>query len=110
LLQLAALLPSLPLMIGVPAWLRDPANRHARRVLLCWLGFGFLFFQIVSNKRHYYLVPLQPACAILVGLAAAAWSERPDARRWTFTAFGALLAVAGVAAAVLAFHPPALKG
>lgn len=106
--QLCALLPALPLLATLPAWWRDPSSRHARRVLACWAAFGFLLFQAVSNKRFYYLVTLQPAFAAMIGLAADRWAEQKDAKRWSFTGSGVILALAGVAALVAAFVQPSV--
>jgi 4-amino-4-deoxy-L-arabinose transferase-like glycosyltransferase len=69
-IQLTSVLPLLPLLPTLVGWVRDPASGVSRRHLLAWLGFGFLLFQIASNKRVYYLIPLQPAVAVMIGLAA----------------------------------------
>jgi 4-amino-4-deoxy-L-arabinose transferase-like glycosyltransferase len=68
-IQLASVLPLLPLLPTLVGWVRDPASGVSRRHLLAWLGFGFLLFQIASNKRVYYLIPLQPAVAVMIALA-----------------------------------------
>jgi len=108
--QAMAVLPFLPLLVAVPAWLRDPAHRAPRLLLGCWIGIGFLFFQVFHSKRFYYLLPLQPAVAVVLGLAADAWIERKDARRWSFLATGALVLVAGLGAAAVPFLPLKLGG
>jgi len=107
-LQLSALLPALPLLAALPGWFRDPSSRNARRVLCCWAAFGFLLFQVVSNKRSYYLVTLQPAFAAMIGLAADRWAEQKDGARWSFRAGGGLAVLAGLACIVLAFVHPGL--
>jgi 4-amino-4-deoxy-L-arabinose transferase-like glycosyltransferase len=101
--QLAAVLPLLPLLVAVPAWARDPANRPARRLLGSWALLGFVFFQAVSNKRYYYLVTIQPAFAAMMGLAGDHWAARKGAGRWSFLATGVAVAAAGLACAVLPF-------
>ncbi|MBV8880651.1 MAG: phospholipid carrier-dependent glycosyltransferase, partial [Planctomycetaceae bacterium] len=107
--QAAGLLPMLPLLVALPAWLRDPASRDARRLLGCWAAFGFLLFQVAANKRIYYLVPLQPAFAAMIGLAADRWAERKDGPRWSFLGVGVALAAAGLACVALAFVRPSLS-
>jgi 4-amino-4-deoxy-L-arabinose transferase-like glycosyltransferase len=103
--QMAALLPLLPLLIAVPAWTRDPAQRTARRLLGSWALFGFLLFQAASNKRYYYLVTIQPAFAAMMGLAADHWASRKDAGRWSFPVTGIAVALAGLVCAALPFVP-----
>jgi 4-amino-4-deoxy-L-arabinose transferase-like glycosyltransferase len=107
-LQLSALLPALPLMAALPGWFRDPSSRNARQTLCCWAAFGFLLFQVVSNKRSYYLVTLQPAFAAMIGLAADRWAEQKDRARWSFATGGVVAALAGLACIVLAFVQPGL--
>jgi 4-amino-4-deoxy-L-arabinose transferase-like glycosyltransferase len=101
--QAVTILPFLPLLVAIPEWLRNRGNRTPRLLLGCWIVFGFALFQAASNKRFYYLVPLQPAVAAVLGLAADAWIERKDARRWSFLATGGLVVVAGLGAAVVPF-------
>lgn len=101
--QALTVLPFLPLLVALPAWLRDPANRVPRLLLGCWILAGFALFQAASNKRFYYLLPLQPAVAAVLGLAADAWIERKDARRWSFGVVGSLVALAGIGCAVVPF-------
>lgn len=106
--QLGALLPALPLLAALPGWWRDPSSRHARRILACWALFGFLLFQVVSNKRFYYIVTLQPAFAAMIGLAADRWAAQEKGSRWSFVGSGVLLALAGLAAVVVAFVQPSI--
>jgi 4-amino-4-deoxy-L-arabinose transferase-like glycosyltransferase len=108
-IQLCALLPSLPLLAALPGWWRDPSSRNALRVLGCWVAFGFLFFQVFSNKRFYYIVTLQPAFAAMIGLAADRWAEQKERSRWSFVGSGVLLALAGVACLVLVFMQPGIN-
>jgi 4-amino-4-deoxy-L-arabinose transferase-like glycosyltransferase len=69
-IQVAAILPMLPLLPLLVGWSRDAASGITRRHLFAWLGFGFLLFAIPANKRMYYLIPLQPAVAVMIALAA----------------------------------------
>ena len=108
--QLAALLPFLPLLVALPGWFRDPANRAVRRLLGSWALFGFLLFQLASNKRYYYLVTIQPAFAAMIGLAADQWIEQKDLRRWSFLVTGALVALAGIVCGILPFLPLGIGG
>src|SRR5262249_4054380 len=77
-IQLTSILPMLPLLPGLVGWFRDPASGAARRHLAAWVAFGFLLFEVVSNKRMYYLIPLQPAAAVMIGLAAERAREAKD--------------------------------
>jgi 4-amino-4-deoxy-L-arabinose transferase-like glycosyltransferase len=101
--QALTLLPFLPFLVAIPAWLRDPANRVPRLLLGCWIVVGFALFQAASNKRFYYLVPLQPAVAALLGLATDAWIGRKDARRWSLVVVGSAVALAGLGSAIVPF-------
>ncbi len=68
--QLLFLVPMLPLLPEAVRWLRDKHSEPARGHLAAWIGSGLLLFTIVANKRHYYLLPLQPAFAVMIALAA----------------------------------------
>ncbi len=100
--QIATILPLLPLLPVAVKWLFSRDSGPARAHLLAWWGFGFLIFMIASNKRMYYLLPLQPACALMVGVAL---DERPPgSRRWAVLS-GILLGLAALAAAVVLSSP-----
>jgi 4-amino-4-deoxy-L-arabinose transferase-like glycosyltransferase len=107
--QLAAFLPVLPLLAALPSWFRARESGVARRQLAAWAVFGFLLFQMASNKRYYYLVPIQPAIAAMIGLAADAWVDRAGAKRWSYAATGILVALAGLGLTLLAFAPQFLQ-
>jgi len=107
--QLSAVLPVLPLLATLPAWFRGGGCSPARRHLAAWAVFGFLLFQAASNQRYYYLVPIQPAVAAMIGLAADAWADRVGAKRWSFLGTGILVVLAGLGAVALAFAPQALQ-
>ena len=67
--QLLWLVPMLPLLPEWVRWLAARGSGPARAQLASWAGFGFLLFLISAAKRHYYLLPLQPAFAIMIALA-----------------------------------------
>ncbi len=105
--QLAAVLPLLPLLPTLVGWVRDPASGVARRNLLAWFGFGLLLFQIASNKRVYYLVPLQPAAAVMIALAAERALRRDSdvvLRRSAMIA-GSLIVLGAVALGIVSMTP-----
>jgi 4-amino-4-deoxy-L-arabinose transferase-like glycosyltransferase len=52
----------------IEGWRRARQGDAASRLLLVWLGFGFVFFSLSASKRSVYLLPVIPAAAILVGL------------------------------------------
>jgi len=67
------LLPVLlfPYSVWAPAWKaalrwRPRTGDEGTRFCLAWLLPGLLFFSLISGKQPHYLVPLLPACALLV--------------------------------------------
>ncbi|MBX7137414.1 MAG: phospholipid carrier-dependent glycosyltransferase [Oligoflexia bacterium] len=52
--------------------LRDPQAR----IISIWFWTGFLFFSLASGKRHSYLLPLYPACAVFAALYLEQWLSR----------------------------------
>jgi 4-amino-4-deoxy-L-arabinose transferase-like glycosyltransferase len=109
-IQLVAVLPLLPLLPPLVGWMKDRASDPARRHLTAWLGFGLLFFLIPSNKRMYYLIPLQPAAAAMIALAADRMLRASDGRAVSLVSrvVAGLAGLAGLAAAALAFRPSLL--
>jgi len=107
-IQLAAVLPLLPLLPLLEGWARDRASDPARRPLFAWLAFGFLLFQIASNKRMYYLIPLQPAVAVMIALATeralALNSER--LLRYSTVVVGSIVVLAGLGLTFVSFQSP----
>lgn len=57
------------------AWLRQPRSQHLRIFAFFWFICIFGFFTIAVTKLPSYVLPLMPACGILVALV---WSE-PEA-------------------------------
>lgn len=57
----------LPWTSALP-WLRQGQGeaRSARRLLLAWCGFVFVFFSVSSSKLPSYILPMFPALALLV--------------------------------------------
>lgn len=110
-LQLGVILAMLPLLPALLAWARDRESDPARRHLAVWFAFGFLLFQIAANKRTYYLLPLQPAVALMIGLAVDRALTRGDARwlKVTATAMGALVVAAALGALAVAVRPELLS-
>ena len=107
--QFMILLPTAALL---PEAIRRLVRRDAGRLtmtLTIWVAAGFLVLMAASNKRWYYLLPLQPAIALLVALAIAPlWdSEPPEALRWGTRLMGGLMAAGALIAAVCAFSAPA---
>ncbi len=106
LIFLAAMMPLLP---EAARWLSDKRSDPARRHLLTWVGFGFLLFLVAANKRHYYLLPLQPAFAVMIALAA---DSAVEGGRRRFLAWGTGIAsgllVLGCAAGLYVASKPSL--
>jgi 4-amino-4-deoxy-L-arabinose transferase-like glycosyltransferase len=110
-IELAAVLPLLPLLPALAGWAGDRASGAARRQLFAWLGFGLLFFLIPQNKRMYYLIPLQPAVAVMIGLAALRAMTRREERPLALSALavGTLVAITGLLAFPIGFNPSLLS-
>jgi 4-amino-4-deoxy-L-arabinose transferase-like glycosyltransferase len=64
--------------------------------LLAWIVWGFVFFSASRNKLPGYLLPLLPAVAALIGLAAAEVRERSPK----------MMVLLGASAALLCVIPP----
>jgi 4-amino-4-deoxy-L-arabinose transferase-like glycosyltransferase len=111
-IQLAVILPLLPLLPCLACWARDPAGGAARRHLAVWLAFGFLLFEIPVNKRMFYLLPLQPAIAVMIGLAAErVWAAKDEGvLKVSSLVTGLLAVIAAIGAAALAVRPSLVAG
>jgi 4-amino-4-deoxy-L-arabinose transferase-like glycosyltransferase len=91
---LAGLIPWAPL---VALSLRRPTVRDRRKAfLLAWVVWGIAFFSMAANKLPAYILPLLPACAVLM---AVGLDELAGSRPWL--AVCALLLVAFPMAAPL---------
>jgi 4-amino-4-deoxy-L-arabinose transferase-like glycosyltransferase len=108
--QAIALLPMLPLLPEAVRFLMDRVSGPARAHFAAWAGFGFLVFLAAANKRHYYLVPIQPAFAVLIGLATDALlaERRRPALSWGQSIVGLALALGSLGCIVLTIIPGAL--
>jgi len=89
--------------MGFSRWRREPMwERYEVTYLLIWVAVVFALFSISSGKRAIYILPLYPACALILG---AWWSEiERSARldRVTLT-IGYLIATTYLLGAALAF-------
>jgi 4-amino-4-deoxy-L-arabinose transferase-like glycosyltransferase len=67
----------LPVAIGVGrralAATAPDGERRAWRFLVAWIATSFLFFSITSGKRLRYLLPIEPAFALLFALTLTSW-------------------------------------
>ncbi|MQA64754.1 MAG: glycosyl transferase [Alphaproteobacteria bacterium] len=79
------------------AWM----NREAAvvRFALAWAVPAWLMFEAVPTKLAHYVLPLYPALALLIGLAATAESFTDRLRRWGARTWITLSAVVGIALA-----------
>jgi 4-amino-4-deoxy-L-arabinose transferase-like glycosyltransferase len=68
-------------IIAVPAIWRERGRDAAVTFLLAWLVPSWLLFEALPTKLPHYVLPLYPAIALLVALAAQKQSLFPD-RRW----------------------------
>jgi hypothetical protein len=80
-----------------------PDERRAWRFLLAWIATSVLFFSLASGKRLRYLLPMEPACALLFAATLRSWfAHSLRAPRVLAIAAGAL-GVATIAVAAAAF-------
>jgi 4-amino-4-deoxy-L-arabinose transferase-like glycosyltransferase len=99
-------LPILPALLF--PWFAWPESWRAMRALraaprdtgvrftLVWAGAGLLAFSLVSGKQVHYLLPLIPACALLLARGLSQREAAPLTRPWIVA-----LISAAVAASVL---------
>lgn len=81
------------------------------RLLLAWVGVVFVFFSISHSQLPFYILPLFPAAALLLGRAAARLPHEALARRMRATAWTAGAgAIAALIAALALRHTPAHIG
>lgn len=57
------------------AWRRD----EMARLLLLWIGVVAIVYTVLQTRRDWYILPLYPALAMLLGLAMREWWSQ----RWT---------------------------
>jgi 4-amino-4-deoxy-L-arabinose transferase-like glycosyltransferase len=91
---LAGLFPWIPMLILL--FTRRLYREHRAQFLLAWFAWGFVFFSASRNKLPGYLLPLLPALAALIGIAAAEARERSPK----------MMLLLGASAALLCFVPP----
>lgn len=93
--------------VGEPGSADEAEQRFLRR----WLLAGFVFFTLATRKSPYYLLPIFPPLALLVGgwlwpRIVAAENDRADPGRCRgWAARGAFLAIAAVAIWLLCGMP-----
>jgi 4-amino-4-deoxy-L-arabinose transferase-like glycosyltransferase len=59
-----------------------PAERSAWRFLFAWIATSVVFFSLISGKRLRYLLPMEPACALLFAATLRSWlANAPRAPR-----------------------------
>ncbi len=109
------LLPALlfPWFVWPEAWramrtLRDGARDVGVRFCLVWVGCGVLAFSLVSGKQMHYLLPLMPACALLLARGLSQSEAAPLARPWMVAGVLALLGATVIAAATTTWLTDAL--
>jgi 4-amino-4-deoxy-L-arabinose transferase-like glycosyltransferase len=80
-----------------------PDDRRPWRFLLSWIATSVLFFSLASGKRLRYLLPVEPAFALLFAATLRVWlAQSPRAPRALAIAaaalgFGALAAIGALA-------------
>ncbi len=79
----------------------EPAERNAWRFLLAWIATTVLFFSLASGKRLRYLLPMEPACALLFAATLRTWLANASRAPRQLAIAAGLVAVAAVAAALV---------
>jgi 4-amino-4-deoxy-L-arabinose transferase-like glycosyltransferase len=92
----------LPWLLLLPAWIvagrralaadADTDRRRAWRFVVAWIATSLVAFSLTPAKRLRYLLPIEPAFALLTALTLARWLGARGARRLAFGAFGLWLA------------------
>jgi 4-amino-4-deoxy-L-arabinose transferase-like glycosyltransferase len=74
--------------------------RQEDMIIWCWAIGGIVAFSLSGQKKHYYLLPLYPALALITGYW---WDRNWDTfkTRWSTLPFGLLLSVLAVVALAL---------
>jgi 4-amino-4-deoxy-L-arabinose transferase-like glycosyltransferase len=101
-----------PWAVLLPAALVQAHVRRSRgdRFALAYFWAVFLFFTLSSSRRSYYLLPILPAVALLIGrlLATPLDGLTPWARRLTKVGFGVVATAVFLAVGVLVLPRSAL--
>jgi len=94
-LGLVGLLPWVPLLPLAAGPARDLRRSPAATLLVAWPAVVLAFFALSSGKRGVYLLPAQPALAVLIGAGTTTVVSRASgATRWLTLVYApALLAV-----------------
>ncbi len=83
----------------------DPARR-VRTLLWLWIVVIVLFFTASAAKQDLYIYPIVPAVTALAGITIAhGLRERVRAMRWTASAIGVVVAIAGAGVLYLVGSP-----
>ena len=85
-----------------------PGDRRAWRFLLAWIGTTVLFFSLASGKRLRYLLPMEPACALLFAATLRVWLAHTVRVPRALGVVAAVLGVAAVAVGSAAIAMPEL--
>jgi 4-amino-4-deoxy-L-arabinose transferase-like glycosyltransferase len=70
----------------------DTDERRSWRFLVAWIATTLLLFSVTPAKRLRYLLPIEPAFALLFALALQRWLGPRGARRLAFGAVGIWMA------------------
>lgn len=83
------------------SWRAIDAGIPAQRFLLVWAGVVFVFFSASHSKLPFYILPVFPALALLLGRAAAALPMGILIRRFSWLATIATLGAAAATTTML---------
>ena len=80
-----------------------PGERRTWRFLLAWIGTSVLFFSLASGKRLRYLLPMEPACALLFAATLRIWLAHTARAPRALTIAASALGVAAVGVGFTAY-------
>lgn len=84
----------LPIPIGIDFWRRRRVPEPVRPMFF-WFLVPFIVFSIASGKRQFYLMPLMPPLALIVGWWLAPRLSKSRAPKWLRPLTAGLLVAAG---------------
>jgi hypothetical protein len=110
----ATMLGTISFLLAIAGFVALPwLPLRSRAVLWGWLGGGLLYVYVVVTVERvdYYMAPLLPLCALVIGCAAAYFCQRvlavdaAPAARYAILAILPILAIAGLVEARTAVAP-----
>jgi len=101
--QLMVFLPTAAFLPETFRWLFQKRADPDRTLLATWTAAGLLILMVASNKRAYYLLPLQPAIALMIAAAVSPLWDADPAKwlRWGARLAGGLVVIFALTGAAI---------